>query len=85
MSKLEILTDGRTVWINREMLLGRFSRMGIDVHSQGRCIEESCFPGPCYRSHWEQFKQLMKEHHGIIVADKYMPDFLRKDHHARTR
>lgn len=74
----EIITDGRTVWINNAVLLGRFSRMGIDVHVHGRCLEGSCFPGPCYLSHWQQFKELMQKHHNIEVEDKYMPHFLRE-------
>lgn len=35
-----IETDGRTLWINGPSgLLGRFSPLGIDIHTEGQCVD----------------------------------------------
>jgi hypothetical protein len=74
----EITTDGRVVWINGLVaLVGRFSKGGIDVHVDGRCVGDSCSPGPCSIEHWREFQQKMIQHHNIKVPDRYMPDYLR--------
>lgn len=57
----EVETDGRTLWINGPILLGRFSRQGVDVHVDGMCIAGSCSPVP----DWDKFVELMKHHHDI--------------------
>lgn len=74
----EITTDGRTTWVNREILLGRFSERGVDVHVDGKCANDSCFPGPCGLSEWQRFKDLMLEHHHIVVPDDAVPDYLKE-------
>jgi hypothetical protein len=72
-----IETDGRVVWVNSPVtLLGRFSKMGIDVHVNSHCVGDSCSPGPCSLKEWREFQEKMIEHHGIEVPDKYMPKFL---------
>lgn len=76
-STSELRTDGKTTWVNREVLLGRFSEKGIDVHVAGQCTDESCIPGPCGPRQWVRFKELMLEHHRVEVTDKVMPDYLR--------
>ena len=38
----EIVTDGRTVWVNTGELLGRFGPNGIDVHKDGVCAGDGC-------------------------------------------
>lgn len=73
----EISHDGRTTWINRGELLGRFSHTGIDVHVNGVCKEDSCVPGPTNIRDWNKFKILMMAAHHIKVDDKYMPNFLK--------
>ncbi len=75
----EISYDGRTVWINREMLLGRFSETGVDVHVEGKCVGGSCSPGPTSRASWYNFRVLMLLHHQIDVPSEYLPDFLKDD------
>ena len=76
---VEFLADGRTVWVNgTDGLIGRFCKRGIDVHKGGMCVTGSCIPGPCTRAHWEQFKALMLEHHGVDVWDKHMPEYLER-------
>jgi hypothetical protein len=79
----EITTDGRTVWVNGvSSLLGRFGLQGIDVHrplieqeDRGECLH--CTHGPTTRADWDVFVQKMREHFGIAVAAKYMPDRFR--------
>ena len=71
----EITTDGKTVWVNSSVCLGRFSRFGVDVHkdaegqmrSGSQCLECSQEPN------WPRFVAAMKEHHGIEVSDDYKP------------
>ena len=75
----EILTDGRTVWVNgMRGLLGRFSHVGIDVHVDGQCQPDSCKPASGLEG-WQEFQRLMKKHHAINVSDRFKPNFL-KDH-----
>jgi hypothetical protein len=75
----EISYDGRTVWVNRDALLGRFSRTGIDIHINGVCGDETCIPGLTNVGSWNKFKSLMMAMHQIEVGDKYMPKFLNTD------
>lgn len=79
-----IETDGRVVWINSPIeLIGRFSRMGIDVHVKGKCVGDSCVPGPCTLQHWKDFQQKMLDLHRVRVPDKYMPKFLKGDNERK--
>lgn len=73
---IEFRSDGRVVWVNTVSLIGRFSKMGIDVHVDGACIPGSCISGPCTLEHWRKFQALMLEHHGVEVWDKHMPKYL---------
>lgn len=73
----QIRSDGRVVWVNKPILIGRFSRMGVDVHVNGKCVADSCIPGPCRKKHWRQFQYLMMEHHNVDVPDRHMPDYLK--------
>lgn len=57
----EIETDGKTMWINGPILLGRFSKQGVDVHVNGQCMPGSCSAEP----DWEKFVELMIRHHNI--------------------
>ncbi len=77
--KVQIRSDGRTVWVNSpEQLLGRFSRMGIDVHVDGACAGDGCKPGPCTVEHWDTFKREMLRVHQINVSDRYIPKYLKE-------
>jgi hypothetical protein len=78
--KYEISTDGRTVWVNSAVCLGRFGRLGIDVHKDiteqmARTGTEClfCTHTPTTRADWDLFVVKMKELHGVIVPQKYMP------------
>lgn len=76
----QVETNGQVVWVNSsEILLGRFSKRGIDVHVKGTCIDGSCSSGPCGLKEWVRFKRLMVKHHDIEVPDKYMPDYLKEE------
>lgn len=72
--RIEIQSDGRTVWVHRDgMTVGRFGRMGIDVHTADATACLDCTHGETGRADWEQFKGSMLRHHGISVADKHAP------------
>lgn len=67
-----------TVWVNSAYgyCLGRFGRMGIDVHrppdiKAGECLH--CTHGPVTVEDWYVFVAKMKEHHGVTVLQRYMP------------
>ena len=73
----EVVSDGRAVWVNTSVCLGRFSRFGVDVHQtaekqlegEQQCLDCSTTPD------WDRFKASMLTHHGIVVDDKHCPDF----------
>lgn len=70
---LQFLTDGRTLWINSpQVLIGRFSPMGVDVHSEGTCA--SCKTGD---PDWDQFVRLMAEVHAVTVPGGLRPEWSR--------
>jgi hypothetical protein len=81
---VEIIADGRTVWINGldGMCLGRFSRFGVDVHkdflgqalSGHQCLD--CKAGANTKDDWEYFKRSMLAHYRVVVGDEHMPRFL---------
>ena len=78
MKDYEIDTDGRVVWVNGPVLLGRFSQRGIDVHVDGKCVGDSC--SGTWKANiedWRRFQSLMVEIHNIEVPDKHMPGFLK--------
>lgn len=81
---VEVMYDGRTVWINDGgCCIGRFSKMGIDVHhgmtTQMRlgvsCLD--CKAGPTTITDWRAFTASMLEHYGVAIEEKCMPTFLR--------
>lgn len=74
----EILSDGVTVWVNSDKgyCLGRFGRMGIDVHrppgdTKGECLY--CTHAPVTARDWKMFKTQMKRHHNVVVTDQDKP------------
>lgn len=80
----EILWDGRTVWVNlRGASVGRFSRMGIDVHSSPEKQLEGGSPClDCRRDAsldgWAAFVAGMHRYHGVEIPTEAMPEFLAK-------
>jgi hypothetical protein len=80
----EIMSDGRTVWVNDAFCnVGRFSRTGVDIHKTAdeqmktgtQCLD--CKAGSTTRADWEHFKSTMLRIYGADIEDKYMPEFLR--------
>ena len=75
----QILSDGKTVWVNKPVLVGRFSRFGLDVHKPeicdgGHCIH--CTTGLPTPADWETFVAAMVEHFDVVVPDKHKPKWL---------
>lgn len=76
MGTFELIDDGRTVWVNTDICLGRFGRMGVDVHhdaagqSQGKhCLD--CFPRSSdAKADWSRFRASMERHHGIRLPNE---------------
>lgn len=72
-------SDGVTVWVNGPTsLLGRFGRLGIDIHqpldeqkTKGECL--FCTHGPTTKEDWDLFVVKMKEYFGIRVPRHVMP------------
>jgi len=71
---VEIRTDGQVVWVNGASggMIGRLSKLGIDVHGMGgvHCLD--CRPVPD-KGAWEIFVLSMREHHDLIVPKSYRP------------
>jgi hypothetical protein len=77
----EISSDGTTVWVNAPVLVGRFSKFGIDIH---RLPKQQAELGQCLlcthelptQAQWTIFKDKMREFYGIKVPDKHKPTWL---------
>jgi hypothetical protein len=69
----EIATNGVTVWVNREVCIGRFGRFGIDVHTATADDCLFCTFDETTAEDWEVFKAKMKEHHGVEISDEFKP------------
>lgn len=74
----QILSDGRTVWVNRESLLGRFGKFGIDIHrplteqmTEGECL--FCTHKATTKEDWDLFVSKMRELFDIKIPRRYMP------------
>jgi hypothetical protein len=77
---VEIVSDGRTVWINGGATggaIGRFGPNGIDVHSLDTTSCLYCTHAKTYVGDWAIFKAKMLEHHGVIVDEGHRPLRLR--------
>lgn len=75
-SPVQVTTDGITVWVcdNNGNTIGRFGRMGIDVHSADstRCLY--CTHEPTISKDWDVFVVQMRKHHGVNIEPHYRPD-----------
>ncbi len=80
----QITWDGRTVWVNSGKdgsSIGRFSHVGADIHhpvkeqirTGKQCL--ACFDDGSTAG-WEKFRALMREHYGVQVPDRAIPDDL---------
>lgn len=85
--KFEIISDGRTMWVNASdgCNIGRFSRRSMEIHrnfkDQIETGEEclNCTHGLSDLNTWKNFKLGMLKHYGLKIAEKHKPKFLRKD------
>lgn len=78
-------SDGRTVWVSSSDgdCIGRFSRFGIDVHrgvrqqmaGEGECLH--CTHEKPDVEAWGVFKDEVLRHHGVVVENEHMPEFLK--------
>jgi hypothetical protein len=72
----EITTDGRTVWINRPILIGRFCPISGEV-VVGRDVETRVHPDKKPgQADWEWFKARMLEEHRVDVEDSFRPGYV---------
>lgn len=79
-----IESDGTTVWIHGPQgeCLGRFGRLGIDIHSsfedqvagKPQCLE--CTHERVTASDWQRFRAAMIEHYGIPISEDHRPSYL---------
>lgn len=82
--KFEIISDGRTVWVNGGDggCLARFSKFGIDIHldtegqmASGRqCLD--CTHSLPDADGWTHFVASVRQHHGVALAPKHRPAWL---------
>lgn len=75
----EVSSDGRTVWVNTsDGLIGRFGKMGIDIHSpggDGHCL--LCTHGVTTNEDWSTFVTQMLRIYGCAVGDEHKPERFR--------
>lgn len=72
----------QAVWVNASTgeCLGRFGRMGIDVHRRvedqglGQCLD--CTHSRTTREDWCRFQQSMMRFHGVDLSDLPTPEFV---------
>lgn len=83
MMDYEVVYGSRAVWVNNaEGCLGRFGKMGIDVHhtmqaqeaGEGQCL--FCTHGPVIAADWPRFVTAMMQFHNIDLRDQPVPAWL---------
>lgn len=65
---LEITTDGRTVWVNSPICIGRLCKISGEVILDQHC--EYIRPPD-----WESWKAGLKKYYDVDVPDKYKPEW----------
>lgn len=85
----QILSDGRTVWINWKdgMCIGRFSPVGVDIHLDAKGQRKSgrecldCFPRTAnLDTDWRKFTEGMQFHYKVLVPEIHKPISVLKGH-----
>ena len=83
----EIISDGRTVWVNRPLCLARFGPIcreffvGGLLRGDGESppvVVQHAVDGPTLAD-WEAFVESVKTLFGIDVSDKHKPGALREE------
>lgn len=79
----EVLTDGRTVWVNSDVkILGRFCKYSAElvVYNSETGRDEvttvSSAEGRTTAAEWAWFGDAIKRHHGIVVDETYRPEYI---------
>ena len=62
----EVVTDGRVVWVNTGMCLGRFSPQGAEVYFE---LGAPYVMGPS----WSAWTTVLFVKHGYLVAEGFKP------------
>lgn len=80
----EVVSDGRTVWVNAETgeCLGRFGPYGVDIHRTvkdqvaggSQCLD--CTHTYPSLSEWEHFVATMKSVYGVTIGPEHLPTWL---------
>lgn len=76
MTDAEVAWDGFTVWVNTsEVSIGRFGRMGIDVHTAdgSGCLHCTHEPTDTPEA-WFEFVASMDRYYGVVIPDEAMPE-----------
>lgn len=75
VTQAEVTWDGITVWVNSaEASIGRFGRMGIDVHTADGSGCLHCTHAPTDNPWaWGQFVADMLTFHGVVIPAEAMP------------
>lgn len=76
-----VTSDGHTVWVHDDRdgsCIGRFGRMGIDIHrpaseqaEHGQCL--LCTHGATGPDHWRRFVIAMQDIYGVTVSERHRP------------
>ncbi len=79
-----VASDGQTVWVHDEndgSCIGRFGRMGIDIHrpiaeqvEHGQCL--MCTHGRTGPDEWRRFVVAMKDIYGIVIHEHHRPRYV---------
>lgn len=77
-TQYETTSDGTTVWVcdNSGYTIGRFGKMGIDIHQPpenggSECLH--CTHGIVTREDWDVFVVKMLGHYGVIGLEHHCP------------
>lgn len=76
--KVEVSSDGRTVWVNGPFCMARFSSTGWEIMEPAGMgvtdfVETCLVTSPALD--WEEFVGAVKKHHGVVVDKKFRPEF----------
>lgn len=73
-SAVLVESDGATVWVHGlDGTIGRFGRLGIDVHTADTAGCLHCTHGVTTSADWPAFVAKMQEHHGVTVGAQHCP------------
>ncbi len=78
MSKeTSITTDGKTIWVNGKVCLGRFSERAAEVFDEAaeKTLYAAAHPD---LDEWYRFVRAVAHHHDFTVGSEHTPDWLRK-------